>query len=345
VQFEVAVPTVRDVAQMAGVSVTTVSRVLRGERYVRPQIRAAVQSAIVELDYRPSELARQFRAQRSALVGYVVPDISEPFYAAILRGINKQLRPQGFVVAIHDTDERAAAEAEAVSALLDSRAAGMIVASSGPWPRALSERFRATEVPIVAIDNRLESADTDAVYEDNEAGAATLTRHLVEHGHQRVAFVGGIMTESSGAERLAGYRRGLAEAGVPEDERLVAVGDWRQESGRLYTLRLLRQPDQPTAILAANYVVALGVMKALRALRLRIPDDVALVAFDDFEVAELLNPPLTALRSNVESIGELAAGLLIEQLYPSGDRARRELRIPFQLVSRRSCGCPEAPVV
>ena len=110
-------------------------------------------------------------------------------------------------------------------------------------------------------------------------------------------------------------------------------------------LRLLRQPDQPTAILAANYVVALGVMKALRALRLHIPDDVALVAFDDFEVAELLNPPLTALRSNVESIGELAAGLLIEQLYPSGDRARRELRIPFQLVSRRSCGCPEAPVV
>jgi Transcriptional regulators len=337
------VPTVRDVAQVAGVSVTTVSRVLRGERYVRPVVRAAVQSAIEELDFRPNELARQFREQRSTLVGYVVPDISEPFYAAILRGINRQLRPQGFVVAIHDTDERAAAEAEAVSALLDSRAAGMIVASSGPWPSPLSERFRAAGIPVVAIDNRLESADTDAVYDDNEAGSATLTRHLLEHGHRRVAFVGGIMTESSGAERLAGYRHALAEGGVPDNDRLIATGDWRQESGRLYTLRLMRQPDHPTAILAANYVVGLGVMKALRSLGLRTPDDVALVAFDDFEVAELLDPPLTALHSDVESIGEIAAGLLIDQLYPSGAREPRELRIPFQLIARRSCGCAGYP--
>lgn len=336
-------PTVRDVAQVAGVSVTTVSRVLRGERYVRPAVRAAVQSAIEELDFRPSELARQFREQRSSLVGYVVPDISEPFYAAILRGINKQLRPQGFVVAIHDTDERAAAEAEAVSALLDSRAAGMIVASSGPWPQPLRQRFRAAGVPVVAIDNRLESADTDAVYDDNEAGSATLTRHLLEHGHRRVAFVGGIMTESSGAERLAGYRHALTEAGVPDNERLIATGDWRQESGRLYTLRLMRQPDHPTAILAANYVVGLGVMKALRSLGMRIPGDVALVAFDDFEVAELLDPPLTALHSDVESIGEIAAGLLVDQLYPSGGRERRELRIPFELVARQSCGCAGYP--
>lgn len=331
--------TVRDVAQAAGVSVTTVSRVLRGERYVSPHARAAVQSVIDELNYRPSELARQFREQRSNLVGYVVPDISEPFYAAIFRGITRHLRPQGFAVVAHDTDERAAAEAEAVTALLDSRAAGLIVASSGLWPRLLRERFRDAGVPVVAVDNRLDGVETDAVYDDNENGAAALTRHLVEHGHRRIAFVGGITSESSGADRIAGYRRALSEAGAPEIAEHIVTGDWRQESGRLYTLRLMRLSERPTAIMAANYEVALGAMRALRSLRLRIPDDVALVAFDDFEVAELLDPPLTALHRDVESMGEAAAGLLIDQLYPSGDRARREIRVPFEIMPRRSCGC------
>jgi LacI family transcriptional regulator len=333
------VSTVRDVAQAAGVSATTVSRVLRGERYVSPQVRAAVRTAIDELNYRPSELARQFRDQRSVLVGYVVPDISEPFYAAIFRGITRQLRPQGFAVVAYDTDERAAAEAEAVTSILDSRASGILVASSGLWPRALRDRLRDAGVPVVAVDNRLEGVETDAVYDDNENGALALTKHLLEHGHRRIAFVGGIMSESSGTDRLAGFRRALSEAGAPESSELVATGDWRQESGRLYTLRLMRLPDRPTAIMAANFEIALGVMRALRSLRLRIPDDVALVAFDDFAVAELLDPPLTALHRDVESMGEIAAGLLIDQLYPSGDRPRREIRVPFEIMPRRSCGC------
>ncbi len=334
--------TVRDVAQVAGVSATTVSRVLRGQRYVSPQARAAVQAAVEELNYRPSELARQFREQRSVIVGYVVPDISEPFYAAILRGISRHLRPQGFAVVTHETDERVAAEAEAVTAIMDSRAAGLIVASSGLWPRSLRDRLREVGLPVVSVDNRLEGVEADAVYDDNENGAAALTHHLLDHGHRRIAFVGGIMSESSGADRLAGYRRALAEAGAPEAAELIVTGDWRQESGRLYALRVMRLADRPTAILAANYEVALGVMRALRALRLRIPEDVALAAFDDFDVAELLDPPLTALHRDVERIGELAAGLLVDQLYPSGDGARRELRLPFEIMARRSCGCAEA---
>ena len=148
--------TVRDVAQVAGVSMTTVSRVVRGERYVRPEVREAVQAAMADLDYRPSPLARQFREQRTRVVGFVVPDISEPFYAGILRGVEKALRPQGFLVAIHDTDERASLEADAVASLLDGRAAGLIVASSGPWPTSIRERFEREQVPVVAIDNVLD---------------------------------------------------------------------------------------------------------------------------------------------------------------------------------------------
>ena len=331
--------TVRDVAKVAGVSATTVSRVLRGERYVSPQAHVAVQAAIAELDYRPSELARQFRDQRSVLVGYVVPDISDPFYAAILRGIARHLRPQGFMVVTYDTDERAAVEAGAVTAIMDGRAAGLIVASSGLWPRALRDRLRGTGLATVAIDNRLEGVETDAVYDDNEMGAAALTRHLLDHGHRRIAFVGGILSESSGADRLSGYRRALADGGAPEIADLVVTGDWKQESGRLFTLRLMRLVDRPTAIVAANYEVGLGVMRALRSLHLSIPDDVALVAFDDFEVAELLDPPLTALHRDVEAMGKVAANLLIEQLYPSEDRPRREIRVPFEIMTRRSCGC------
>jgi LacI family transcriptional regulator len=358
----VSAVTVRDVARAAGVSVATVSRVVHGARYVRPELRAAVTEAIRDLDYRPSELARQFRDQRSRLVGCVVPDIAEPFYAAILRGVVRVLRPQGFVVSIHDTDERVSAEADAIVALLDARAAGVIVASSGPWPAPLLDRFRSSPLPIVAIDNGLEGIACDAVYDDNEPGCATLTAHLAGHGHRRIAFVGGIATETSGVERLAGYRRGLAEAGLPADDGLVAMGEWRRESVRLFALRLMRQPEPPTAFVAANDDSALGVMKALRSLRLRIPEDVALVAFDDYDVAELLDPPLTGLRRDVGSMGELAAGLLVEQLYPAGGPgdvqqespggggvtvgdARvggpREVRIHHDLVARRSCGCEE----
>ena len=321
---------------------TTVSRVVRGERYVRPEVRQAVHAAMEDLDYRPSALARQFREQRTRVVGYVVPDISEPFYAGILRGVERALRPQGFIVAIHDTDERAALEADAVASLLDGRAAGLIVASSGPWPGAIRERFRRDQVPVVAVDNVLEGLDVDAVYDDNEAGARLLTSHLAEHGHMRIAFVGGIATESSGAERLAGYRSALAAAALPVDERLVVTGDWRLDSARHFTLRLMHESDPPTAIVAANYVAALGVMRAARSLGLSIPDDLALASFDDLDVAELLDPPLTGLRHDVEAMGSMAAGLLLEQLFPSGASSPREVRLPHEFVVRRSCGCGEA---
>lgn len=336
--------TVRDVAQVAGVSMTTVSRVVRGERYVRPQVRDAVRSAMEDLDYRPSTLARQFREQRTPVVGYVVPDISEPFYAGILRGVERALRPQGFIVAIHDTDERAPLEADAVASLLDGRAAGLIVASSGPWPGAIRERYLRDQVPVVAVDNVLEGLEVDAVYDDNEVGAQLLTRHLAEHGHVRIAFVGGIVTESSGVERLAGYRAALTEGGLPADERLVVTGDWRLDSALHYTLRLMHVTDPPTAIVAANYVVALGVMKAARSLGLRIPDDLALASFDDLGVAELLDPPLTGLRRDVEDMGTKAAGLLVEQLFPREARSPREIRLPHEFVARRSCGCMETAV-
>jgi LacI family transcriptional regulator len=333
------VATVRDVAQVAGVSVTTVSRVVRGERYVRPEVRQAVHAAMEGLDYRPSTLARQFREQRTRVVGCVVPDISEPFYAGILRGVEKALRPQGFIVAIHDTDERAALEADAVASLLDGRAAGLVVASSGPWPRAVRERFEREQVPVVAIDNVLEGLPVDAVYDDNEVGARLLTDHLAEHGHTRIGFVGGIPTESSGAERLAGYRSALEASGLPADERLVVTGAWRLDSARQFTLRVMHEQEPPTALVAANFVVALGVMKAARALGLRIPHDLALVSFDDEDVAELLDPPLTALRRDAEVLGATAADLLTEQLYHPEARTPREVRLPHEFVARRSCGC------
>jgi len=295
-----------------------------------------------DLDYRPSTLAREFREQRSRVVGYVVPDISEPFYAGILRGVEKALRPQGFIVAIHDSDERASLETDAVASLLDARAAGLIVASSGPWSRSIRDRLEREQVPVVAVDNVLDGLEVDAVYDDNEVGARFLTQHLAEHGHDRIAFVGGILTESSGAERLAGYRAALTDASLALDERLVVTGDWRLDRAVHLTLRVMRQPDPPTAVVAANHLVALGVMKAARMLDLRIPDDLALVSFGDVDVAELLDPPLTCLRRDVDAMGLTVASLLIEQLYPSDARSPRVVRLPHEFVARRSCGCAGA---
>ena len=205
--------TLVDVAEAAKVSIATASRAINGRRYVSDDTRAQVLRAAEQLKFRPSSLARGFRAQRSQIIGMVVPDISSPFYAAALRGAQHVLSRSGYTVLVCDTEEQPQREREALDVLMGQRVAGVILAPVGPNLADLRELMAVQATALVAIDNRLGGPLVDTVLVDNVGGAAALTGHLIAHGHRRIGHVAGILTETSGADRLIGYRSALQTAG------------------------------------------------------------------------------------------------------------------------------------
>ncbi len=343
--------TIIDVAAAARVSLSTASRAINDHPHVRPETRARVLDAARRLHFQPSQAARALRTHRTSVIGLVVPDISSVFYAAALRAAAHTLRRQGYTLFIADTEEDADLEIKAIDALLTQRVAGLILAPVGDAGRPLRRALARYPAPVVTIDNRLEGVDADAVLLDNVEGARMLTAHLIGHGHRRIAYLGGLLRETSGHERLDGYRLALAAHALPFDARLAHEGDWLQESGARLMADALALPDPPTAVVVACQAMALGALQALRRAGRRVPDDVALVSFDDTPAAALLDPPLTTLESHDYDVGRLAAEMLLARL-AAADNARgtavrdgpgtgtKDIRLSTRLVARRSCGCP-----
>lgn len=331
--------TLVDVARAAEVSIATASRVINGRPYVSEETRARVLEAVERLQFQPSSLARSFRAQRSLTIGMIVPDISSPFYAAALRGVQHALQRHGYTILVCDTEEQASREREALDLLAGNRVAGLILAPVDAEAGALRRLLRQRPTALVVIDNRLRGTPVDTVLVDNIAGAAALTAHLIGHGHRRIGHLAGMQSETSGADRLDGYRRALAEAGIAYDPALVAEGAWTEAAGYANALRLLDAPEPPTALIVASSAMAVGALLALRERGVAVPERMALACFDDTQWAPLIESPLTALRRQDYALGELAAGLILDQLTGSGPALPRERLLPMDLVIRRSCGC------
>jgi LacI family transcriptional regulator len=197
-------------------------------------------------------------------------------------------------------------------------------------------------VALVAIDNRLQGYYADTVLLDNTGGAGALTEHLIAHGHRRIGHLAGLQHETSGAERLAGYRQALERAGIPCDARLVAEGDWTEQSAYRLVPALLACPDPPTALVIASSLMAIGALLALRERGYSVPLDMAVACFDDAPWAPLIEPPLTALSRQDYAVGATAAGLILDQLATGEERRPREEILPLRLIVRRSCGCGPA---
>jgi DNA-binding LacI/PurR family transcriptional regulator len=336
-----SVATLVDVAREARVSIATASRAINGRQYVSAATRADVLAAAERLNFRPSTLARGFRVQRSFTVGMLVPDISSPFYAAALRGVEHVLSRHGYTVLVFDTEEQTRREEEAIDLLTGQRVAGLVIAPVSHNPANLATRVAQTNVALVTIDNRLQGYAADTVLVDNPGGAAALTEHLIAHGHRRIGHLAGLQSETSGAERLAGYRQALERAGIPFDPCLVAEGDWTEQSGRALVPPLLAVPDPPTALVIASSLMAVGALLSLRELGYRVPDDVAVACFDDVPWAPLIEPPLTTLSRQDYAVGAAAAALILDQLSGEGKRQPHEQILPMTLIVRRSCGCTE----
>ncbi|OGB91840.1 MAG: hypothetical protein A3H39_08800 [candidate division NC10 bacterium RIFCSPLOWO2_02_FULL_66_22] len=332
-------PTIGDVARRAGVSRATVSRVLNEYPHVRPQVRTDVQRAIRALRYRPDQVARSLARRETKTLGLVVADITNPFYAETARAIVETARGHGYHVILCNTDNLHRLQEEYVEVLRQRRVDGIIFGSvflDDPVVEGLVE----AGYPCVMYNRRLRSGRGNYIVLDNASASHDLTRHLLDLGHRHIGFITGLRDLSTASERLRGYRAALRAAGLPADPRLMRPGAFKAEMAQRAAQELLKLPRRPTAIMAGNDLMALGVMQAAGDLGLRVPEDLAVVGFDDIEIAAHRQIQLTTMAQQKAEMGRMAVVWMLEIIRDP----RRYRREPLQqiltptLVVRRTCG-------
>jgi len=328
----------REVAALAGVSIKTVSRVINGEAGVSADTTARVARAVERLDYRQDFAASELRRthRRSATIGMVLEDLANPYSAAVLRAVEDVARTRHMMVLAGSCDNDDERERTLVSALTGRRVDALVIMPAGAdHSYLLTERRAGT--PIVFVDRPPAFLDADAVVADNVAGTRLGVRHLVAHGHRRIAYLGDLQSISTAQQRHQGYREELAAQGIPIDERLVRVDLHGMEAAEAVTTELLNLPDPPTAVFSAQNFLTIGVLRALR--RAGRHRQVALVGFDDILLADLLDPGITVIAQDPARIGRVAAELLLRRL--DGDRSPTASHVvPTRLVPRGSGEIP-----
>lgn len=325
---------IRDVAREAGVSVTTISRVLNDLGPVAAETRRRVLQAIERLHYVPHRGARSLITRRTETVGVLLPDLYGEFFSELIRGIDQAARGSGYHVLVSGSHSDLG-EARAVLGALRGRVDGLIVMSPDVDALPVLERWGHT-LPVVLLNCGAGCRDFDAIAVDNYGGARALVRHLLGLGHRRVALIGGPAQNLDARDRARGWRDALAEAGCAPGPELA--GDFREASGYAAGLALRRAVPRPTAVFAANDAMAVGCLSALREVGLRVPDDVALGGFDDIPIARYLNPPLTSVRVPIAELGGRAMQRLLTRFAGGGETAPRREIIPAELTVRASCG-------
>lgn len=330
--------TIRDVARKAQVSPVTVSRVLNQSGPVSDETERRVLAAIEALHYVPNVLARGLRSRRTHTIALVITDVTNPFWTTVARGVEDKAVENGFSVILCNTDEDPEKERDYIEVLLQKRVDGIIIAPTG---REASSHTALLDgmIPYVLIDRCVLGSGADVVYGDSVGGAYELIKHLVQVGHRCIGLITGPAHVSTADDRLAGYRRALDDFGIPFDPELVLRGDYDEESGYELTKRLLSLPRRPTAIFAGNNFIAVGAIRALRDAGLQVPQDMAVVTFDEIPQLSVVYPFLTVAAQPAYEMGTIAAQMLLERLAGMAGE-RREVVLKTQLVIRASSGGP-----
>ncbi|GAP05252.1 MAG TPA: LacI family DNA-binding transcriptional regulator [Anaerolinea thermolimosa] len=329
--------TIHDVAQRAGVSPVTVSRVINGVANVNPETRARVERAIRELGYLPNRAARSLRVRQTHTLALLVPDITNAFWTTVARGVEDAAQTRGYSVLLCNTDENPVKQSSYLEAVLQQRVDGVVLAPCDTDPSRLAA-LQIHQTPAVLIDRRVTGWDGDWVISDSLGAARALVDHLVRLGRRAIAMVTGPRGASTAEDRVAGYRLALLSAGLAFDPRLVRYGEFRAPSGREQTHRMLDEGLRPDAILAANNVLAMGVLEALNERGLHVPQDIALVCFDELPDLAKFFPFLTVAAQPAYDMGLNAAQLLLSRIDAAGPLQPRQVVLPVRLVLRYSCG-------
>jgi LacI family transcriptional regulator len=333
-------PTIKDVARHAGVSVATVSRVLNDKETVDPALREKVQTSTAALGFRANRLARSFRKRSAKAIALVVPDIKNPFFAAVAHEIEQAAFAHGYTLLICNTSDSLERQTQYFDLLAEEAVAGVIVCTANEH-RAHQEVEQALKrgIAVVAIDRRLENVPIDLVLSDNFGGARQAVSHLLALGHRRVAVVTGSDDFAPARERRLGFEQAFRDFGVAFDSALIKVTDFRDTGAETATHELWAMPDRPTALFIASGNQATGVLRALNVVGARIPDDMSIVVFDDLDWASAFHPPITAVEQNTAQIGTTAVNLLMRR-FAQPSATAEERRVPVRLNARLSCSAP-----
>lgn len=328
--------TMQDVAKYADVSTATVSRVLTGKVQVTPDLRLRVERAIKELGYRPNRAARELRIGAVLKIGVVLSDIQNPFFTSCLAGVESILQNSDYVLLLGNSNEDPNIEEMHLSSLVNEGVGGIILAMTGQNEESY-RRIVELDIPIVAIDRELPYISVDTITIDNITASRQATEHLVKLGHERIAFIGGPSQISTAANRLRGYQEILAELNIPIDPSLIVDGKFLQSGGREAMKQLLQLPQPPTSILIANNLMTLGALQTIHQQNILIPDDLAIVGFDDTPWNIAMQTPLTVVAQPTYQLGEFAARMLIDRI-KNPQLPRQKIMLEAELIIRDSCG-------
>lgn len=328
-------PTLADVAKIAGVGVMSVSRVVNGTRKVAPETEEKVRAAIRRIGYRPNEAARVLKGQRASILGLIVPDLADPFFAMCANSIQEAARKSGYMTFMVASGHQAAVERQQAEIMIQRQIAGLVIIPTG----LQNDYFLtagANGLPIVALDRPLENVDADAVVVDNRVASTQLVNHLIAHGHKHIVCVLDEYPIFTKLERLAGYMNAIRSARLTP--RVCLIGPTSGTVAEQLPSALASAP-KPSAIFAASDLLTVGVLRQLKRMRVRIPDGIALAAFDDFDAATLITPQVTVVRQPVAELGRDAVSLLLERIEGRNTSVGRQHVLKTELILRESCGC------
>jgi LacI family transcriptional regulator len=316
----------------------TVSRVINHDGRVRAETRRRVEAAIAELGYVPSRLARGLSGRKTGTVALIVPDVANPFFTLVVRGAEDVARRAGFRIILCDTRADLALERDVIEEMIAHRVEGIAIAPVSDGSRPHLRRLTRFGVPFVLLDRTVKGVDADVVIGDSVGGAQRLVEHLIGLGHRRIGMIVEADNVSTARDRRRGYEQALEHAGLPLEPALIALSTVDPEGGYAGMEELLSSEPRPTAVFTVNNLVALGAIEAVRAQGLEVPDDVALVCFDDIEYASRLYPFLTVMVQPAETFGTLGTQLLLDRIQGDGNRSHRVVVLPAEFIVRRSCG-------
>lgn len=336
-------PTISQVASLANVSTQTVSRVVNNRECVAPETRERVKAAIEKIGYHPNPIARRLKYGRTHALGFILPDISNPLFGDAMKGADSYVRNseyRNYELIFYNTDGHPEREKNAIDLFFDRQMEGIIIASSAS--DMIIEHIRTLiqnqNIVFIAIDNQLGDLNIDLLSSDNFHGAYLLTSHLIGLGHRLISIITGPMNESSSIGRLEGYKAALFDNGILFDQANVFVGDWTKKNSQKITAEIIALNPRPTAIFASNNSMSLGALMTLKTQMIIVPDDIALVSFDDVENGDLLCPALTTTNTSWYELGLAAAKLLLERITQGKKGPHKTIKLPVDIVIRESCG-------
>ncbi|MFF9075136.1 LacI family DNA-binding transcriptional regulator [Streptomyces sp. NPDC014872] len=329
---------IKDVAAEAGVSVATVSRVLNSHPSVSPDARTRVLAAVEALGYRPNAVARSLRTDQTRTLGLVISDVLNPYFTELTRFVEEEARALGYSVIIGNADERPDLQEHHIRTLLDRRIDGLLVSpADGSSPCMLGAAAGGT--PMVFVDRWIQGVDVPVVRTDGRAAVRDLVAHLHRLGHRRLAIIAGPAATTTGDERVEAFREAMREHGLALPDSYIGQGDFQAASGCRVTERFLTLPEPPEVVFAADNLMALGALDAIRARGLRVPQDIGLAAFDDIPWFLHTDPPITAIAQPTGELGRAAVHALVDIVE---GRSPQSVTLPARLVVRSSCGEPAA---